>query len=500
MSHQDTTRPYSQPGRVEGPWPLSLKLAEGVGQAGEQQQSPHPELICGSACYGSQPRAASSAQSLSRKHQTLLVLRLPPIRGAAAHPARSGDEGRGSQDTPGPRPRWAPRRHCPQPARRRPAGFRTVPRAQPSIPNTETTLRVLRDRRGGCGAWRDGWEQHREMQGCSGEARGLQEMPACSGQDRDVRAGPGDRMLGSLDQNRGWSGDDGGRLERLGEGQRDSGESGAGLGGRRKDDGGDAAEPGAGRERVGEVTGEHRGARGRTAGCGGAEALTCQEPEGMSPKPPGPAEPWQPRGGPEQRHSKPKPAAARPGGSSQAGERKAAAQAARSPAESSAQKQPTPLHMVRRRGREPVPRAAPAPATGTGTDSIGGAAARPRSRRGAERPPGPGAGPAALPAPPARRLRAAPPPPNGARLRPGAVATPAAGGVGRGSPAGGAAPRHLRARSEGLRRLSPELAALRVRSGSAELPFAALAVVFSAPKALRLRGCTFPAAGGVPAL
>lgn len=172
----------------------------------------------------------------------------------------------------------------------------------------------------------------------------------------------------------------------------------------------------------------------------------------MSPKPPGPAEPWQPRGGPEQRHSKPKPAAARPGGSSQAGERKAAAQAARSPAESSAQKQPTPLHMVRRRGREPVPRAAPAPATGTGTDSIGGAAARPRSRRGAERPPGPGAGPAALPAPPARRLRAAPPPPNGARLRPGAVATPAAGGVGRGSPAGGAAPRHLRARSEGLRR------------------------------------------------
>lgn len=220
----------------------------------------------------------------------------------------------------------------------------------------------------------------------------------------------------------------------------------------------------------------------------------------MSPKPPGPAEPWQPRGGPEQRHSKPKPAAARPGGSSQAGERKAAAQAARSPAESSAQKQPTPLHMVRRRGREPVPRAAPAPATGTGTDSIGGAAARPRSRRGAERPPGPGAGPAALPAPPARRLRAAPPPPNGARLRPGAVATPAAGGVGRGSPAGGAAPRHLRARSEGLRRLSPELAALRVRSGSAELPFAALAVVFSAPKALRLRGCTFPAAGGVPAL
>lgn len=141
LSHQDTRRPYSQRGRVEGPWPLSLKLAEGVGQAGEQQQSPHPELICGSACYGSQPRAASSAQSLSRKHQTLLVLRLPPIRGAAAHPARSGDEGRGSQDTPGPRPRWAPRRHCPQPARRRPAGFRAVPRAQPSIPNTETTLR-----------------------------------------------------------------------------------------------------------------------------------------------------------------------------------------------------------------------------------------------------------------------------------------------------------------------------------------------------------------------
>lgn len=127
----------------------------------------------------------------------------------------------------------------------------------------------------------------------------------------------------------------------------------------------------------------------------------------MSPKPPGPSEPWQLRGGPVQRHSKPKPAAERPGGSSQAGERKAAAQAARRPAESSAQKQPTPLHMVRRRGREPAPRAAPAPATGT--DSIGGAAARPRSHRGAGRP----AGPAALPAPPARCLRAAcaPPPP-----------------------------------------------------------------------------------------
>ena len=189
----------------------------------------------------------------------------------------------------------------------------------------------------------------------------------------------------------------------------------------------------------------------------------------MSPKPPGPVEPWQPRGGPEHRHSKPKPAAALPGGSSQAGERKAAAQAARSPAESSAQKQPMPLHMVRRRGREPVPRAAPAPATGTGTDSIGGAAARPRSRRGAERPPGPGAGPAALPAPPARRLRVAPPP-NGARLRPGAVATPAAGGVRR----GGGVPRgerrpvtcaHVR-RGYGVS--SPQLAALRVRKGSAK--------------------------------
>lgn len=299
-------------------------------------------------------------------------------------------------------------------------------------------------------------------------------------------------MLGSLDQNRGWSDDDGGKLKRRGEGKRDTGEPGASLGGRRKDDGEDAGEPGAGRERVGEETGEHRGARGRTAGCGGAEALTCQEPEGMSPKPPGPAEPWQPRGGPEHRHSKPKPAAALPGGSSQAGERKAAAQAARSPAESSAQKQPTPLHMVRRRGREPVPRAAPAPATGTGTDSIGGAAARPRSRRGAERPPGPGAGPAALPAPPARRLRVAPPPERGA-AEAGRGCDTRGGRGGEGSPAGGAAPRHLRARSEGLRRFvaaargSPRAERLRK-----ELPFVAL---FSAPKALRLRGCAFPGGG-----
>lgn len=170
-------------------------------------------------------------------------------------------------------------------------------------------------------------------------------------------------------------------------------------------------------------------------GVGWREALTCQEPEGMSPKPPGPAEPWQPRGGPAQRQSKPKPAAARPGGSSQAGERKAAAQAARRPAESSAQKQPTPLHMVRRRGREPAPRAAPAPATGTGTDSIGG-------RRSAGRPAGPGAGPAALPAPPARCLRAATPrfSSPGARLRPGAVATPATGGEGPGRGGGAELP------------------------------------------------------------
>lgn len=209
----------------------------------------------------------------------------------------------------------------------------------------------------------------------------------------------------------------------------------------------DAGEPEADTGDAGEVTGaagEYRegqagcrgaaggfpGARERQWGCRGGEALTCQEPEGMSPKPPGPAEPWQPRGGPAQRQSKPKPAAARPGGSSQAGERKAAAQAARRPAESSAQKQPTPLHMVRRRGREPAPRAAPAPATGTGTDSIGGAG----------RPAGPGAGPAALPAPlrapcafPARSLRR---PPRGARLRTGAVATPAAGGGIRGGRSG----------------------------------------------------------------
>lgn len=208
----------------------------------------------------------------------------------------------------------------------------------------------------------------------------------------------------------------------------------------------------------------------------------------MSPKPPGPAEPWQPRGGPEQRHSKPKPAAARPGGSSQAGERKAAAQAARSPAESSAQKQPTPLHMVRRRGRELGPRAAPAPDTGTGTDSIGGAAARPRSRRGAERPPGP----AALPAPPARLCASLPP--NGARLRPGAAATPAAGGAGR------------RGVPRGERSRSPVTCAM-VRGGHGaaspepQLPFVAIEVGFSAPKALRVRGCTFPGGpGGIPAL
>lgn len=63
----------------------------------------------------------------------------------------------------------------------------------------------------------------------------------------------------------------------------------------------DAGEPEADTGDAGEVMGDAgesregqagcRGARERRWGCRGGEALTCQEPEGMSPKPPGPAEP-----------------------------------------------------------------------------------------------------------------------------------------------------------------------------------------------------------------